>query len=325
MNRSRQLLLDLYDSKGALHMRSFLLILLISLFVGCNTEQKETTTRGKLHFNIPESIAPVIIDEVGDFLRVYKDYGAQITYTIVSTDAAAAHFVDDTGRIAILPRQLSKFEKEKVKNISSDLNELIIAYDCIIVVVHPKNNFEKLTTTDIQKILAGSITQWDQIPNTKPTKGAIKIYLQDSSDVSGYLTHRLVNANGIKAKFVGTSSDLQTIQSVSKDISAIGFVALSWLDSAKSDVKVLNIGRTKDDTDTTFTPPQDAVGKFYSPDLAYIYLNYYPLKRAIYMYTHAKTDLAMGFGTYVSTAEGQKLFLKRGLLPGTQKIKLRAR
>jgi hypothetical protein len=42
------------------------------------------------------------------------------------------------------------------------------------------------------------------------------------------------------------------------------------------------------------------------------------------MYTTGRIDLAAGFGTYVATSEGQKLFLKYGLLPGTQKIKLKS-
>jgi len=200
---------------------------------------------------------------------------------------------------------------------------LIIAYDGIAAIVNTKNKLEKMTTTDVQKIFTGTITQWEQVAFAKPMKGTIKIYCHDSSDVTEYLTQRLVKQNGITAKVTHTSSDLQTLQSVENDPLSIGFVALGWIDSAKSTAKVLNLCRTKEDTDTTFAPPTEAIGKFFSPDPAYIYLNYYPFKRAIYMYTLGQVNLAAGFGTYVATAEGQKIFLKRKLLPGTQKIKLR--
>jgi ABC-type phosphate transport system substrate-binding protein len=138
------------------------------------------------------------------------------------------------------------------------------------------------------------------------------------------MTKRLLGKTGITAKVAHTTSDLQTLQSIEKDPLSIGFVALGWIDSAKSTTKVLNLGRTKEDTDTTFAAPPEAEGKFFSPHPAYIFLNYYPLKRANYMYIRGNVDLAAGFGTYVATAEGQKLFLKRGLLPGTQKIKLKS-
>jgi phosphate transport system substrate-binding protein len=305
-------------------MRSFCFVFLITLFIGCSTEEKETTTKGNLRVFIPESIAPVMIDEVNEFLILYQANGAHITDTIVSAETAARHFVQDTARIAFLPRPLTQAEREQVKNNSANMNELIVAYDGIVIVVHPKNKIVEMTTTEIQKILLGKVTHWEQLANSNSMKGTIKIYCQDSSDVKEYLEQRLLKQASISAKFTRTSSDIQTLSLIEKDQFAIGFVALGWIDSAKSAAKVLNLGRTYDDTDTTFTTPSETTGKFYSPYPANIYRNYYPLKRAIYMYTRGKINLATGFGIYVATAEGQKLFLKRGLLPGTQKIMLKS-
>jgi ABC-type phosphate transport system substrate-binding protein len=120
-----------------------------------------------------------------------------------------------------------------------------------------------------------------------------------------------------------TTSDLQTLRSIEKEPLSLGFVALSWIDSAKSTAKVLKLGRTSEDTDTTFSSPAEANNEFFSPHPANILRNYYPLKRTIYMYTRGQVNLAAGFGTYVATAEGQKLFLNHGLLPETQYIKLK--
>jgi phosphate transport system substrate-binding protein len=304
-------------------MRILIFTALIVLLLGCGTEQKETTTKGRLHIFIPESIAPVMIDEVDEFLSLYRESGAQITYTIVSSETAAHHFIQDTARIVFLPRPLTPQEKEYAKKISSDFNELAVAYDGIVVVVHPINKAKQMTTTEIQKVLTGTVSRWEQLAFAKPMKGTIKVYYQDSSDVSEYLKQRLLKQAEISAKITRTSSDLQTLQLVEKDPMSLGFVALGWIDSAHSKAKILDLGRTKEDTDTTFAPPPEAVGKFFSPDPAYIFLNYYPLKRAIYMYTRTHVDFAAGFGTYVATAEGQKIFLKRGLLPGTQRIKLK--
>ena len=305
-------------------MRSHYFIWLIALVLGCNTEEKETTTKGRLHVFIPESIAPVMVDEVHEFLNLYQANGADITDTIVSAETAARHFVQDTGRIVFLPRPLTQAEKEQVKNTSADLNELIVAYDGIVAIVHARNKVVKMTTTEIQRILSGTLTRWEQLANSRPMKGIIKIYCHDSSDVTEYFKQRLLNQTAISANFMRTSSDIQTIRSVEKDPLAIGFASLGWIDSAKSDAIVLNLARTSEDTDTTFAAPAETIGNFFSPHPANIYRNYYPLKRAIYMYTRGRIDLAAGFGTYVATPEGQKLFLKFGLLPGTQKIKLRS-
>jgi len=155
-------------------------------------------------------------------------------------------------------------------------------------------------------------------------KGTLKIYCQDSSDVTEFFQERLRVHGGISAKFIHTQSDIQTLQLVEKDPLAIGFVALVWMGSEKPAVKKINLGRTHEDTDTTFAPPSESIGNFFSPHPANIYRNYYPLKRAIYMYTKGQVNLATGFGTYVATPDGQKIFLKYGLLPGTQKIKLKS-
>jgi ABC-type phosphate transport system substrate-binding protein len=305
-------------------MRLLCFVCLIVLFLGCNTEEKETTTKGRLHVFIPESIAPVMIDEVNKFLNLYKANGAHITATIVSAETAAHRFVRDTALIAFLPRPLTLGEMQQVKIISNELNELIIAYDGIVAVVNPENKITKMTTMDIINILSGTVTHWEQLANYSPMKGKIKMYCQDSSDVIEYLKHRLLKQADISALFTRTNSDIQTFRSVEKDPLAIGFASIGWIDSAKSAAIILNLGRTGEDTDTTYAAPAETIGKFFSPHPANIYRNYYPLKRAIYMYTRGRIDLAAGFGTYVATSEGQKLFLKYGLLPGTQKIKLRS-
>ncbi|MGD0591105.1 MAG: substrate-binding domain-containing protein [Bacteroidota bacterium] len=308
-------------------MRILIFAALIALLLGCSTEQKETTTKGRLHIFIPESIAPVMIDEVDEFLSLYRESGAQITYTIASSETAAHHFVQDTSRIVFLPRPLTPQEKDHAKKTFSEFNELTVAYDGIAVVVHPINKAQQMTTTEIQKVLTGTVSRWEQLAFAKPMKGIIKVYYQDSSDVLEYLKQRLLKQGDtyakISAKITRTSSDLQTLRSVEKDPMSLGFVALDWIDSAHSKAKILNLGRTKEDTDTTFATPEETKNNFYSPHPANIYRNYYPLKRAIYMYTCTHVDLAAGFGTYVATAEGQKIFLKCGLLPGTQRIKLK--
>jgi phosphate transport system substrate-binding protein len=303
-------------------MRSRYLVFLIVFFLGCNSEEKETTTKGNLQVFIPESIAPVIRDEVKEFLALYQAHGAHITDTIVTAETVARQFLLDSVHIAFLPRPLTPVEKDTAKKITGTLSELIVAYDGIVVVVHPMNKISEMTTTDVQQIISGSLKRWEQLAKTM--KGTINIYCHDSSDVTEFLQQRLRVHGGISTKFVRTQSDIQTLQLVEKDPLALGFVALVWMGSDTSAAKIINLGRTREDTDTTFTPPSESMGKFFSSHLANIYRNYYPLKRAIYMYTKGQVNLAAGFGTYVATPEGQKIFLNYGLLPGTQKIKLKS-
>jgi phosphate transport system substrate-binding protein len=259
-------------------------------------------------------------DELHAFLDLYKEYGANISYSNVSETIAVKHFIEDTSRILFLTHPLSPAQKENVKNIHGDLIETIIAYDGIVAVVHPKNPITQLTTTEIKNILSGSATHWNDLTNGKRTKGEIKIYLQDSSEISDYLAKRLHLQ--LTGKFLKTSSEIQTLNSVLHDPLAIGFVTSAWLDSTKSTVKVLELGKTREDADTSFTAQDKTDGKYFSPHPAYLYRSDYPLKRALYMYTYTVGDLANGFSAFVASSQGQKLLLQRGILPGTQKIHL---
>jgi phosphate transport system substrate-binding protein len=303
-------------------LRLFLVFILSFMFVSCShNDSEETTTKGNLHLYLTESTSPALIDEVHAFLDLYKEYGANITYTVVSENAALKHFIEDTSRILFLTRPLSPAEKENAKNINGDLIETIIAYDGIVAVVHPKNPLTQLTTTEIKHILSGAARRWNDLPNGKKINGEIKIYLQDSSEMSAYLTNRLHIL--LAAKYLNPSSEIQTLNSVLHDPLGIGFVTPAWLDSTKSAAKVLELGRTREDTDTSFAPQDKTDGKYFSPHPAYIYRNDYPLKRAIYMYTYTVGDLANGFSAFVASAQGQKILLQRGILPGTKKIHLR--
>jgi len=155
-----------------------------------------------------------MIDEVNEFLDLYQVNGAYITDTIVSAETVIRKFIQDTARIAFLPRPLTQMEKDQVKTISADLHELIVAYDGIVAVVHPKNKIVEMTTTTIQKILLGTLTQWEQI--VKPMRARLDL-------LSGFIgchrisRHRLLKQASISAKLTRTRSDLQTLRLVEKD------------------------------------------------------------------------------------------------------------
>jgi phosphate transport system substrate-binding protein len=305
-------------------MRKYYCIVFIALIIGCTDDKSETTTRGTLHIYIPESIAPVLVDEVNGFLDLYRQNGARINYTVVTSEIAARNFIRDTAKIAFLTTRLSEAEKEEVRKVSPNMNETLIGYDGIVPIVNPENGITQISIKELRNILSGKFSRWNQTANAGPMKGPIKIYCNEPSDVADYLISRLAKEDGILAKYMHTSSDLKTIRAVEGDPLAIGFTSVIWIDSAKAKIKVLSVGLTGNTADSTFRIPEEAINKYFSPHPANLLRNYYPLKRSIYMYTRGEVNLAGGFGTYVATAEGQKLLLGRGVLPGTQQIKLKS-
>jgi phosphate transport system substrate-binding protein len=305
------------------------LVLTIALACGllaCGPEKKETTTRGTLHALFAESTAPVMAEEVAQFLNTYGKSGANITYDIVSSEEAIRRMVRDTVRYIVSTRPLSAAERSQLPKVEgSELSEIIVAYDAMAVVVHHKNPVEKITTTELSKILTGEIRRWEQLSNAESMKGAIELVYQDSSDVSAFVGSRLLDGKVMRTAFRRTGSSLATLRSIVNQPLSIGLVGILWVDSARVPAKVLEVAETRQGTDTTFRVLPERMGKYSTPHPANVYRNYYPLKRAFYAYTIGPVaSFASGFGTFVSNKEGQKLFLNRKIVPATQPIRLKA-
>jgi len=306
-------------------MLAFTLILACYLSA-CGPEKKETTTRGTLHALFAESTAPVMAEEVAQFLSIYGKTGANITYEVVSSEEAIRRMVRDTVRYIVTTRPLSVAEKSQMPKVEgSDLSEIIVAYDGMAVIVHHKNPVEKITTAELSKILTGEIRRWEQLSNAESMKGTIEVVYQDSSDVSAFVARRLLDGKPMRTTFQRTGSSLATLRSIVDQPLSIGLVGILWVDSARVPAKVLEVAETRQGTDTTFRIPPERMGKYSTPHPANIYRTYYPLKRAIYAYAFGPVaSFASGFGTFVSNKEGQKLFLNRKIVPATQPIRLKA-
>ena len=303
----------------------FTLSLLLSI-AGCARDKSETTTRGNLHALFAESTAPAMVEEVNQFLSTYRKASANITYEFVSSEDAIRHMLHDTLRYIVSTRPLSPAEKQQLPKIEGfEVSEIIIAYDGMAVVVHQNNLVEKVTTVELSKILSGEIRRWEQLSNAETMKGTIEVLYQDSSDVSLFAGSRLLQGKSLRNDLQKTSSSLATLRSIVERPLSIGLVGVLWVDSARVPAKVLQVAETRKIQDSTFRVPPERVGKFCTPHPANIYRNFYPLKRAIYAYTFGPlASFASGFGTFVATADGQRIFLEKGIVPATQKIRLKA-
>lgn len=296
------------------------------LLAACAPEKQETTTHGNLHVLIAESIAPPMIEEVEAFAALNEKNGAHLTYTLLSTDAAIQRLIQDTARFVIATRSMTESERGSIPQVDGfELNEIVLAYDAIAVVVNEKNPVGELTTEELTKVLSGAITRWEQLGRSKAMKGTIDLVLQDSSDVSMFVEARLMAGATVRKDVKHTTSSPGTLTSVAEDRNSLGLVGIAWIDSARGSVKSLKVAETRRTDDTTFQIAPEAFGKSYSTHPAHIYRSYYPLKRTIYLYTFGRLgSLVTGFGTYIAGNDGQRLLLNRNIVPGTRPVKLKA-
>jgi phosphate transport system substrate-binding protein len=300
--------------------------MLLLMLSGCAPEKAETTTRGNLHAYIAESTAPAMVEEINQFLNLHSKDGANITYEVVSSEEAIRRMVRDTVRFIVTARPLSPDERQRAMAVEGfNLNEVLVAFDGMVVVVNEKNPVGEITMTNLQKVFSGEIKRWEQLPGEKRMRGNIELLYQDSSDVSLFADTRILHGEAIRKDARLMSSSLETLREVAHVPSSIGLVGVLWIDSARVPAKVLKVAQTQQVEDTLYHVPPEAFGKFYSPHPANIYRTYYPLKRALYMYTLSPLGgLATGLGFFVANADGQRLLLNRNIVPGTQHIRLKA-
>jgi phosphate transport system substrate-binding protein len=296
----------------------------VVLLCSCGPNQEETATKGHLRVLVSESVAPVFGQEVKRFLTLYQAHGADVTYSVVTSKNANERFVTDSLRCIVTTLPLTADEKDRIKKNTDYFVEIVLAYDGVVAVVQNKNSLKELSLQEIRDILLGTITRWEQIHRSASVHGKIRLILEDSSDVSTYLSSRLLNGAGIKADFRRTQSSDQTLEEISGEPGALGFVGLNWMGDSNAILKILPLAADSILADTAFKPPPESIGNAYSPHPAHLYLNYYPMKRAVYVYSKTTAgDFATGFTSFLASPEGQKIFLEEGLVPGTQKIVLK--
>jgi phosphate transport system substrate-binding protein len=307
-----------------MNRRQLSYLLLLLLYCSCAPDREETATRGRLRVLIAESVAPVMISAVNRFMSLYQAHGADVTYSVVKSAEANQHFLVDTARTIITVIPLTTDEMDLVKKTTEYLADIVLAYDGVVAVVQSRNPQEEMTLEQIRKILTANITKWEQLGRSRTPHGAIHLIVEDSSDVTAYLSSRLLGGKEIQVPHRRTTSSLETLREVARDPLSLGFIGSSWVDSATTHAKILALGADSALADTVFKPAPESIGKSYSPHPAYLYLNYYPMKRAVHVYSRtARGDFATGFTAFLASPEGQKIFLQMGLVPGTQKIVLK--
>jgi phosphate transport system substrate-binding protein len=201
--------------------------------------------------------------------------------------------IDGGCDIANSSRQLKDDEKKSAAEKKLKLNEIAVAYDMIIPIVHPSNPVKSLTMDQLKAIYDGSIKNWKDLGGKDETIVAIS---RDTSSGTYEIWHEKV------MKKIDTRSDalLQAsngaiVTTVAGNPKAIGYVGFGYLNDSVKGIPVngveITIGNGKS-------------GK-------------YPISRKLYMYTNPDklSDETKKFIDFLLGTEGQALVKEAGYIP----------
>ena len=245
---------------------------------------------GNISMNGSTTVLPIAQKVAEAYMKEHPDTAISISGGGSGNGIKA--LIDKTADIANSSRAIKKEEIEQAKAKGSNPVEFIVAFDCIVPVVHPSNPLKNLTLDQLKAMYKGEIRNWKEIGGQdKP----IVIISRDTS--SG--TYEVWEEKVMKKERVFPGALLQAsngaiVQAVSNNPNAVGYIGLGYMDNS---VKMLSVNGITGSKETTLNKS-------------------FPVSRPLYMYT---PDQPAGdvkkFLDYMISKKGQKLVEEEGFIP----------
>ena len=290
------------------------------LMAGCQDRDKsgkilDTPTSGSIIIAVDESLKPLIAAEIDAFEGIYRNANIDAIYT--SESDAINLMLQDSARLAIVTRKITADEQAILDKVHIPGRQMTVAKDGIALILHNDNQDNSLSWKQLEDIVSGKITTWNQINSSSPKENIEIVFDHPNSGILRYLRDTLPTMTTIPKNFFAVENNEAVIDYVSKRKNAIGLIGVGWVSDAEDStansflksVQVASISRG------------DA--EAYQPYQAYVAQNLYPLIREVIIVSReSRTGLGSGFFTYVASDKGQRVVLKAGLVPATMPVRI---
>ena len=133
------------------------LAVLLTALAACSNEEDtaDTQTGGSLvTISGSTSVGP-LAEKLA--MKYQEQNDVKIEVNQIGSSAGITNAINGVSQIGMSSRDLKQEEKD------SNLQELIIAYDGIVVVTHPSNPVKDLTMEQVKQIFTGEITNWKEV------------------------------------------------------------------------------------------------------------------------------------------------------------------
>lgn len=264
-----------------------------------------------------ETLRPLLEAEEKAFEGLYQQADIRLLY--VSESEAAELLLRDSVRLAVLCRNLRSGEEEWIRRMKVYPTATKIASDAIALIVHPENPDTLMSYEQLQAILQGKLTQWQEPDSTgNMVGGDIQlVFDHERSSTLRYLRDS-VGWTDFPPNFYALEENSKVLEYVAQSRQAIGAVGLSWI--SDSDDPAVQFSRKKVKVVAMPGPQQQ---EFFQPYQAHLAEGVYPFSRGVYVLSReARAGLGSGFTAFIANEKGQRIILKSGLLPATMPTRL---
>lgn len=264
--------------------------LLIIVLAACSNEEDtaDTQTGGSLvTISGSTSVGP-LAEKLA--MKYQEQNDVKIEVNQIGSSAGITNAINGVSQIGMSSRDLKQEEKD------SDLQELIIAYDGIVVVTHPSNPVKDLTMEQVKQIFTGEITNWKEVGGKDME--IVVVSREDGSgsrdafqEIVGYESGQLIK-NAIVASGNG---NIKTTVAMNKH--AIGFISFEYIDESISPMAINGVAAKAENVLT----------------------GQYELSRP-FLFVHKEDvpEAAKQFMEFILTPEGQEIVESAGAIPLTK-------
>lgn len=220
-----------------------------------------------------------ITEAVAEEFQSSKRGAVRVTVGISGTGGGFKKFCRGETDVQNASRPISKSEMENCRKAGIKYVELPIAFDAVVVVVNPKNNWvSDISIADLKKIwepaAQGKIKSWNQV-NPKWPNEPIKLYGAgaDSGTFDFFTEAVMHKAKSSRGDYTASEDDNTLVTGLSSDRLALGYLPLAYFDANKAKLKALRI--QKDAKATAVMPSRETVesGTYYLARPVFIYIS----------------------------------------------------
>lgn len=309
--------------------RIFIILITISCFflIACKNNKKnksgkwqDTITSGLIPIAVDESFERTIQSQVDVFETIYTRAGIMPIYT---TEVEALNLLfEDSVRLAIVSRTLTPGEMQAYKNKNRYPREWKIATDAIALIVHKSNPDTVISVNTLRKILMGEVSKWTDINPKSPLKGNINVVFDNkNSGTVRFAMDSICGGEPFAATLYAEKNNRYVIDYVAESPHALGLIGVDWVGNAGDTTRLSFNERVNVMMVSRFEHANAA--NSYRPYQAYIAMGQYPLTRDIYaILNDPRGGLSSGFTSFLTSQRGQYIFLKSGMVPATQPIRI---
>lgn len=243
-----------------------------------------------------DTVLPLTQKEAEEFMKAHP--GVAITVVGGGSGTGITALMDGSTDICMSSRDMKTSERMSFTEKNLDIQEVVVGFDAISVIVHPENPVSQLTREQLEDIFTGKVVNWKEVGGADAP--IIAYSRESSSGTYEFFKEHVMAKKNYASSVLNMPATGAIVQSVSQTSGAIGYIGLGYLTPG---VKALAVSY---DGGQVYTAPSVEGAKDKT----------YPIARPLYyFYDAVKKDQVSDFIAYILSPEGQSHVAEIGYVP----------